>query len=106
MHEHHFIENIIKQIPNHENVEIVEIEVGDLAGIEPEHLKEHLEEHTGWQVFCKVVKSKVECSCKYKGEARVLQRLHNMVIYDCPNCNNEPEVLEGKDIKIGKITYK
>jgi Zn finger protein HypA/HybF involved in hydrogenase expression len=106
MHEHIFIENIINQVPDNKKVKSVEIEIGVLVGIEPDHLKEHLEEHTGWRVFCKVVNSKVECRCGYKGEARILQRLHDLVIYDCPGCEGEPEVLQGKDIKITKVVYK
>jgi Zn finger protein HypA/HybF involved in hydrogenase expression len=107
MHEHIFIENIISQVPNKENVEKIYIELGDLAGIESEHLKEHMVEHTGWGVEIKLVKSKIKCDCGYIGEARVLQRLHDLVIFDCPECgNDEVLVIEGKDIKIGKVVYR
>lgn len=106
MHEHTFIQHIISQIPDKEKVISVELEIGDLAGIEPEHLKEHLKEETGWKVEARIVKSKVKCSCGYEGEANVLQRLHDIVIYDCPKCGGEPEVLGGKDIKITNVVYK
>lgn len=107
MHEHHFIENIIKQVPNKEKVVAIEIESGELVGIELEHLKEHLIEYTSWKVDVKVVKSKIKCSCGYVGEANILQRLHDLVIYDCPSCGNDNlEVLEGKDIKITRVIYK
>lgn len=107
MHEHTFIENIIEQIPDKDKVISVEIELGDLAGIEAEHLKEHLIEHTGWKVKINLVKSKIKCDCGYVGEAKVLQRLHDLVIFECPECgNDEVEVIEGKDIKIGKVVYK
>ena len=107
MHEHHFIENIISQIPDRDKVISVEIELGDLVGIEAEHLKEHLVEHTGWKVDVKVIKNKIKCDCGYTGEANILQRLHDLVIFECPECgNDEVIVLEGKDIKIGKVVYK
>jgi len=107
MHEHVFIENIIEQIPNKENVVSVEIELGDLAGIDAKHLEEHMIEHTGWKVNVNVIKSKIKCDCGYCGEARILQRLHDLVIFDCPECgNDEVQVLVGKDIKIGKVVYK
>jgi Zn finger protein HypA/HybF involved in hydrogenase expression len=107
MHEHIFIENIIKQVPNRGNVISVEIELGELVGIDSEHLKEHLISNTGWKVLVNVKKSKVKCSCGFIGEANILQRLHDLVIYECPECGNDDvEVLEGKDIKIGKIRYK
>lgn len=107
MHEHIFIENIIEQVPNKEKVVSVEIELGDLVGIEACHLKEHLVEHTGWKADIKVIKSKIKCECGYSGEAKILQRLHDLVIFECPECgNDEAEVLEGRDIKIGKVVYK
>ena len=106
MHEHSFIQAILSPIENKENVKEIEIEVGELAGITPKHLKEHLIEETGWNVEIKARKSKVKCSCGYKGQARIKQRLHDMVIYDCPECGKLPEILQGKDIKIIKVVYK
>lgn len=107
MHEHHFIEHIIEQVPNKDKVISVEIELGELVGIEAAHLKEHLMEHTGWDIKVGVIKSKIKCSCGYIGEARVLQRLHDLVIYECPKCGNDNmEVLEGKDIRIKKVIYR
>ena len=107
MHEHHFIQNIIKDIPNKEKVIGVEIELGELVGIEAEHLKRHLADETGWDVKIIEKKSKIKCLCGYVGEPKIIQRLHDMVIYECPNCGmTEVEVLEGKDIKITKIRYK
>jgi Zn finger protein HypA/HybF involved in hydrogenase expression len=107
MHEHVFIENIIGQIPDKDKVIRVEIELGDLVGIEAPHLKEHLIEHTSWEVDVKTVKSQIKCDCGYSGEANILQRLHDLVIYECPECGNDDvEVISGKDIKIGKVVYK
>ena len=106
MHEHTFIENIIKQVPNKEGVLSIHIEVGELAGIEPNHLIEHLIEHTGWEVIAIPVKSDVKCDCGYAGEARVLHRLHDLVIFNCPECSGNPEVLEGNNIKIIKVVYR
>lgn len=105
MHEHHFIQNIIKDIPNKEKVKSVEIELGELVGIESDHLKDHLEDETSWKVTIKTKKSEVKCSCGYNGEANILQRLHDIVIYDCPECQGEPEVIHGKDLKILKVNY-
>lgn len=50
MHEHSFIQAIVSGIENKENVMGIVIEVGELAGIEAGHLKEHLVEETGWKV--------------------------------------------------------
>ncbi len=106
MHEHTFIQSIINQVPNSEEVIGVEIELGELVGIEEGHLVEHLGDETGWIVKVIVKKAKIKCSCGYIGEPKILQRLHDMVIYECPQCDNDNvEALEGKDIKIGKVVY-
>lgn len=107
MHEHSFIQSIIEQVPDKEKVVSVEIELGELVGIEAEHLKEHLIGEIGWDVKINAKKSKIKCRCGYIGEAKILQRLHDLVIYECPECENDDvEVLEGKDIKIGKAFYR
>jgi len=105
MHEHSFIQAIIQPIENKENVKKVELELGELAGIESSHLKEHLTDETGWEVEIKEKKSEVECDCGYIGPAKIKQRLHDLVIFECPKCGNLPEVRQGKDIKILKVVY-
>ena len=106
MHEHSFIEAILSNIENREKVSKITIEVGELVGIDANHLGEHIIEKTGWDVNVSEKKSKVKCECGYNGEAKILQRLHDMVIFECPNCGNAPEILQGKDIKIINVTYK
>ena len=106
MHEHTFIQAIIEPIENKENVKGVELEVGELAGITPSHLKEHLIEETGWEVTVSSKPSNITCECGYQGPARIKQRLHDMVIFDCPKCERIPLQADGKDIKILKVIYK
>ncbi len=105
MHEHTFIQAIINQVPNKEQVLSVTLAVGDLVGIAPDHLKEHLEEQTGWNVTVNKVPSAVHCSCGYTGEAKIVQRLHDLVLFACPSCGGNVEVLKGQDILIEKVTY-
>ncbi len=107
MHEHTFIQSIINQVPNADKVISIELELGELVGIEADHLKEHLEDETSWKVLIYVKKARIKCTCGYIGEPKILQRLHDLVIYECPQCENDNViVLEGKDIKIGKVEYK
>jgi Zn finger protein HypA/HybF involved in hydrogenase expression len=106
MHEQTFIQSIIKPIKDKEKVASVELELGELVGIEPDHLHEHLIDETGWKVKINEKKSKVKCSCGYEGQAQIRESLHDMVIYCCPKCGKTPEVLEGKDVKIIKVIYK
>jgi len=84
MHEHTFIQAIIKDIPNKNKVEGIEIELGELVGIELEHLKEHLIDETKWDVKINKIKSKINCNeCDYEGEAKIKERLHDLVIFSC-----------------------
>lgn len=106
MHEHSFIQAIIANVENKGNVVSIEVEVGELAGIEADHLVEHLIEETGWKVSAVEKKAKVKCSCGFEGVPTIRERLHDMVIFECPKCGEIPEILEGKDIKILKATYK
>lgn len=105
MHEHSFIEAILSNIKNKEKIKEISIEVGELAGIETEHLKEHLLEKVNWKINVTEKKAKVKCDCGHIGKPKIRQRLHDIVIFECPKCANIPNVLEGKDIKILKIIY-
>ena|SRR3989338_5614087 len=106
MHEHIFIKNILENIPDKDNVIAIELELGELVEIEKEHLKEHLENEVPWKIIIKEIPSKIKCSCGYVGKANIIEKLHDIVLFECPLCKNDPEVLEGKVIKIKKITYK
>jgi len=106
MHEHSFIEAILSNVENRDNVLAITIEVGELAGIDTHHLIHHMEEHVDWKIDGVTKPAVVKCSCGYKGSPRIRERLHDMVIFDCPECGLIPEALEGKDIKIVKVLYK
>jgi Zn finger protein HypA/HybF involved in hydrogenase expression len=107
MHEHIFIESIIKQVPDQKNVISIEIELGELVGIEINHLKKHLIKMTSWEIEINLNPSKIKCSCGYIGKANIVERLHDLVIFNCPDCNSyDPEVIEGDKIKIVKVIYR
>lgn len=107
MHEHSFIDAILRSIKNPDEIIAIELEVGELAGIESNHLKTHLKERFDyWDIEIEEKQSKIKCFCGYEGPAQIRERLHDFVVFDCPMCERIPEVLEGQDIKILKITYK
>lgn len=106
MHEHSFIQAIIQDIENKDNVTALSVEVGELAGIDAHHLAHHLEEETGWEIDAKQKDALVTCECGYRGKPKIRERLHDMVIFECPTCKQIPNILEGKDIKILKVSYK
>lgn len=106
MHEYSFIQAIISNVENKDDVCGISVEVGELAGIDAPHLEKHLIEETGWEVDCVQKYSCVKCECGYEGSPKIRERLHDMVIFECPECGNIPKILEGKDIKIIKVKHK
>jgi len=105
MHEHSFIQAIIEPIKDKDKVLRVELELGELVGIESNHLKKHLIDETGWEINIKEIPSEVKCICNYQGPAKIRERLHDLVIFECPKCGKLPAVLKGKDIKILRVVY-
>lgn len=107
MHEIIFAKNIINQIPesDKDKVQSIEIEVGELAEVTPEELKQALEQLTAWQVTVKPMPSGVKCQCGYSGKANIKERGHHVVIYNCPSCGIVPRVIVGQDIKLKRVVY-
>jgi Zn finger protein HypA/HybF involved in hydrogenase expression len=106
MHEHSFVDAVVRDIEDKEKVARIVLEVGELAGIEAEHLKEHVEERFGWGVRTLTKDAVVKCDCGFDGRPRILERLHDFVVFECPGCGEIPEIVEGKDIKIVKVVYR
>jgi Zn finger protein HypA/HybF involved in hydrogenase expression len=98
MHESAMIEEIIR---NAGGAKIIYLEVGELSGFSSQHLKEHLADY-GVLGICEDKISAVECSCGYSGRAKVVEKLHDLVIFECPECGAVPRVVEGDKIKIIK----
>jgi Zn finger protein HypA/HybF involved in hydrogenase expression len=110
MHEIVFANSVLREIENskEENKEIisVDLELGELVGIEKEELQETLEKMSPYKYEIKLTESEIECDCGYAGPALIKERLHDLVIFSCPKCDSTPQVREGNKIKISKIVYK
>lgn len=103
MHETKILKEIIRKAEEQGHVNSVSIEVGELAGIEAEHLKEHLEVMADWDVDTKTTEAKVRCDCGFKGRPKITMRGHDFVLFECPECGEVPEVVEGDDIKLKEV---
>lgn len=105
MHEQSYIDSITMDVKNLGSVSKIVLEVGELAGIEGGHLKEHIIDRFGWNVDIVNKDAVVKCECGYRGHPKILERLHDFVVFECEKCGEIPEILEGSDIKILKIVY-
>ena len=100
MHEVNIAKRIIEEAKKLGAKNSLTVEVGELCDFFPAEIKETLERLTNWKVSVKEGKSYVECSCGYRGRAKILTKEHGFVLYVCPKCNSKPKVVEGNDVKI------
>ncbi len=98
MHEAAMIEEIIR---NAGGAKIIQLEVGELSGFSPDHLKEHLADY-GVLGICEEKTAIVECSCGYSGRPKIREKLHDLVIFECPKCRAVPRVVSGDKVIIKK----
>ncbi|MBS3088459.1 hydrogenase maturation nickel metallochaperone HypA [Candidatus Pacearchaeota archaeon] len=110
MHEFIFAKSLLKEIEEtkiaDEEIDSIELELGELVGIESRELIEALENLTSWKYNISIKPSLIKCRCSYEGRAKIEERLHDLVVFSCPNCSDTPKAIEGDKIKITKINYK
>ena len=104
MHEQYIANQLIdaarKQAPNFK--EIV-IEVGDLGHV-PAHDLEHYFKAFPWKTTIIEKEAVVECpSCHFKGPPMILEKSHDLTLFECPQCGKLPKIVDGMDIKLVKV---
>ena len=103
MHDVVISKSILKDLKSFGKIKKAYIEVGELFGIEPDHLLEHLKEATSVEFDVMQAESKVKCECGFIGRAKITERLHDMVFFECPKCGEIPKVISGDNIVIRKV---
>jgi Zn finger protein HypA/HybF involved in hydrogenase expression len=113
MHEQAFAKSILKDLESikkkDKEISQVIIELGELVGIEEDHLLEGLNSQSSITFKIILKKSHIKCPCGFEGPAKIVERLHDLVIWKCPWCDDPIEtmqVIEGDKINIQKIIYK
>jgi Zn finger protein HypA/HybF involved in hydrogenase expression len=106
MHEHVYVNQIVKEAVKHGLVEAITVEVGELAIIPSEELEEALQV-TKWEVKVIVKPATVECKCTFTGRPKVTEKGHDFNIYHCPACGRlAPKILDGKDVVLKEVRVK
>ncbi len=104
MHEHTIASKIIEQAKEHGNIKSIVIEVGDLAHLPADEMKEIMEKLTDWKIKVEKKPAVISCECGYTGEPKILQQLHDNNIYECPECSKSlPKILDGHDIILKEV---
>lgn len=104
MHEQTIAAKIIADAKTYGNVKSLTIEVGDLAHLPAEEMKEVMEKLTDWQINIIKKNAVISCNCGYTGEPKILQQLHDNNVYECPECGQSlPSILEGHQITLKEV---
>lgn len=104
MHDSVIAQSILEDLKNYGKVKKAYLEVGELFGIEPDHLLVHLKKVSKIKFEVIQIESKVECgNCGFLGRAKIIERMHDFVLYDCQKCNSEVKVIQGDKITIKKV---
>ena len=102
MHEVNLVKQIIEKVGDR-GVKSITLEIGELMDHEPKDITETLENMSGWEVHYVERRGLVECECGYRGEPKILEKSHGVILFTCPKCNKLPKVLEGDGVRILKV---
>ena len=107
MHEGIIAQKIIDKAKEQGMVKKIVVEVGDLAHLPAEDLKDKLSEMVDWEVEMQKVPGMVECRCGYRGAPRILEKAHDLTLFECPQCKQVPfKILSGEDIVLKDVVVE
>ncbi len=99
MHEQTIAKKIIDEASQYGKIVSITIEVGDLAHLPADEMRDILEKLTDWQINIIRKKAKISCKCNYIGEPTITKQLHDNNVYECPKCKHSlPPAFEGTQI--------
>ncbi|MFH0977776.1 MAG: hydrogenase/urease maturation nickel metallochaperone HypA [Candidatus Woesearchaeota archaeon] len=102
MHELAIADEIVREAKKRGAAKSIVVEVGELAKITPGELAETLANLVDWKVEIITKKAIVECKCGYVGRPRIMERVHDIVLFNCPECGGNPKIIEGDQILLKK----
>ncbi|MBN2566648.1 hydrogenase maturation nickel metallochaperone HypA [Candidatus Woesearchaeota archaeon] len=105
MHEQAIAKDIIDEASRHGAVEAITVEVGDLAHLPADELKEALRSLVpGWRVVIREKRGRVACECGYEGEPEILEKGHDSTVFRCPECQAVmPRIVGGDEIVLVEV---
>ena len=103
MHGIHIAGDIIATARKQGKVKKAFIEVGSIANITKGDLENQLNNLADFDFEVVEKQAKVKCSCGYEGTPNVVERQHDIVIFNCPKCRTTPQVIEGDKIILKSV---
>lgn len=103
MHGLAIAQEIVEKAEKKGKVSAIAVEVCELAAITAEELRETLKGLVNWKVTVTEKQAVVECECGYRGRPKITERMHDLVLFECPRCEDVPKVIEGKEIRLAKV---
>lgn len=105
MHEQIIANQIIQDASKYGNIKAITIEVGDLAHLPADEMRDVLEKLTNWKITVTSKKATILCDgCGFEGEPLIKEHMHDHSIYECPKCKYVmPTILDGQDILLKDV---
>ncbi len=103
MHEFTVINSIISEAKKHGSVKSVLIEIGELAPLTAKELEDAFKKQIAWGIDIVEQPAIVRCSCSYAGKPKIMERVHDTVLFECPKCSGIPEVIRGDEIILKEV---
>ncbi|RME53848.1 hypothetical protein D6783_00560 [Candidatus Woesearchaeota archaeon] len=103
MHEQAIANRIIEEAKKCGAVKGIVVEVGDLAHLPADEMRQVLLDRTEWDVTVVEKRALVECVCGYCGEPKIVQKQHDATLFECPVCGSLPLVKEGDQIVLKTV---
>ena len=100
MHETIIANEIIDKAVKHGNVKAVTIEVGEMGHLPADEFYKTISTLVPWKINLIEKEGKVECECGFIGRPTILERGHDVCIFECPKCREIPRVVDGNEIKL------
>ncbi|MBW2985763.1 hydrogenase maturation nickel metallochaperone HypA [Candidatus Woesearchaeota archaeon] len=107
MHEGFIAQGIIDKAKEQGIVKKIVVEVGDLGHLPAKEMKAKLEEMVDWEVEVIEVPALVECKCGYRGKPKILEKAHDLTLFECPQCGKIPfKIISGEEIVLKDVVVE
>ena len=103
MHGIHIAQDLVNKASQQGKVKKAYIELGELANITKQDLEKHLESIAKFPFKLTEKKAMVDCICGYKGSPKIIERQHDLVLFECPKCGLTPKITDGDKIILKSV---